>query len=313
MSIVGTVPASWPSPKVGRFAWRVRSESPEGCRLALLGLPDDTGVKLNFGRPGAAAGPAAFRAALAGFGTTFDAAGGSELETLVFDAGDVAPAIGDDEAALLETHARVEAATRQLHELGLAVVCVGGGHDLTLPTLSAYSWHAGTALGGINLDAHLDVRERVGSGMPFRRLIEGGFLAAERFCELGLNRFANDRADWEWLRGRGAELVLADEVLRDGVQAAQRWSRILAGGSGFLSIDLDGLDSSVAPGVSAKNPCGLRVEHAAELAESAGARADIRHFDLMELCPPHDVDGRTARVAAYLFLSFVAGFERRPT
>jgi hypothetical protein len=32
----------------------------------------------------------------------------------------------------------------------------------------------------------------------------------------------------------------------------------------------------------------------------------------MELCPPLDPDGRTARVAALLFLSFVAGFSERP-
>ena len=35
------------------------------CRVALVGLPDDTGVELNNGRTGASKGPAAFRAALA--------------------------------------------------------------------------------------------------------------------------------------------------------------------------------------------------------------------------------------------------------
>lgn len=310
--IAHTVPAAWPAAKPGRFAEHIRSSGPEGCRLALLGLPDDTGVRLNFGRQGAAAGPAAFRAALAAFGTSFDGAQQQQLDEPVFDAGDVLPASGDGESALLETHARAEAAARQLHDLGLLVVCVGGGHDLSLPTLSAYAKHFGSGLGGINVDAHLDVRERVGSGMPFRRLIEGGFLVPERFVELGLNRFANERADFEWLLGRGAELVLVEQVLREGARAKERWARALAGGAGFLSIDLDGLDAAVAPGVSAKNPLGLRVEHAAELAESAGARAEVRHFDLMELCPAHDVDGRTARVAAYLFLCFVAGLRQRP-
>ncbi|HVY30327.1 MAG TPA: arginase family protein [Polyangiaceae bacterium] len=311
MRICYTRAAAWATTKPGRFAANVRTDAPDGCRVALLGLPDDTGVKLNFGRSGAAEGPAALRAALAGFGASFDAAAERSLDVAVFDAGDVEPVPGG-ESELLETHARVEAAARELHELGLVVVAVGGGHDLSLPTLRALSQYRGAALGGINVDAHLDVRERIGSGMPFRKLIEGGFLEPRRFIELGLNRFANDQRDWEWLKAQGTELVLIDEVLRQGVRAGERLERALAGGSGFLSIDLDGLDGAFAPGVSAKNPLGLRVEHAAELAETAGLRPEILHFDLMELCPAHDVDGRTARVAAYLFLAFAAAVARRP-
>src|SRR5690349_18890452 len=121
MRIVSTVPASWPSPSPGRFAAQVRTASAERSRLALLGLPDDLGVRLNFGRPGAASGAVAFRGALASFGASFDAARAGELETLLFDAGDVAPAAGDDVAALFETHARVEAAVSELHALGLVV------------------------------------------------------------------------------------------------------------------------------------------------------------------------------------------------
>lgn len=311
MRIAHTEPATWPAARPGRFAENVRTGSPDGCQVALLGLPDDTGVGLNFGRIGAAAGPSAFRAALASFGTSFDALSGQPLAMLVFDAGNVVPAVGSDEAALFETHDRVEAAARALHEQGLVVVAVGGGHDLSLPTLSALAKHAGQALGGINVDAHLDVRERVGSGMPFRRLLDQGLLDARSFVELGLGRFANDRADVEWLRARGAELVLVDQVLREGMRSERWLERALQAGTGFLSIDLDALDAAVAPGVSARNPLGLRVEHAAELAEAAGARQEIRHFDLMELCPPRDAEERTARAAAYLFLAFMAGYARR--
>jgi formimidoylglutamase len=310
VAIVHTQPAEWPTRRPGRFADNVR-DSVEGCRVALLGLPDDTGVKLNFGRPGAKGGPTAFRTALASFGADFDALYEHRLETLVFDAGDVIPAPGDDEEALFETHRRIEAAAHALHELGLVVVGVGGGHDLSLPTLSAFAKHSQNSLGGINLDAHLDVRERVGSGMPFRRLIEGGWLDAGRFVELGLGRFSNEQRDFEWLRARGAELILVDDVLRQGLRAEALLDHALRSGPGFVSIDLDGLDAAFAPGVSARNPLGLRVEHAAELAEAAGARPAVRHFDLMELCPPHDLEGRTARTAAYLFLAFMAGFTRR--
>jgi len=57
-SIPHTRPGKWPKAiPPGRMAAQLRRQSPEGCALALLGLPDDAGVKLNHGRPGAAGGP----------------------------------------------------------------------------------------------------------------------------------------------------------------------------------------------------------------------------------------------------------------
>lgn len=312
LRISHTTAARWPALRPDRFAAGIRTDRPDGCALALLGLPDDTGIKLNGGRPGASEGPAAFRAALASFGTTWDGRAGRRLSAAVFDAGDVEPARGDDERAMFETHARVEQAVGELHARGLVVICVGGGHDLSLPAITALSRSAGGPLGGINVDAHLDVRERVGSGMAFRRLIEGGFVAPRWFAEVGLGRFVNDEADLRWLADKGATLVSADSVLGATLPVSRLRDVAFAHApAAFVSVDLDGLDAAQAPGVSAPNPMGLVVRHAAELVEAAGAAPNVRHLDLMELSPPHDHAGRTARLAAFLLLTFVAGFEAR--
>src|SRR6185503_8188990 len=63
MKLPHVTPGRWPQLRPDRFAATIRTDSPDGCRVALLGLPDDTGVALLGGRPGAAEGPAAFRAA----------------------------------------------------------------------------------------------------------------------------------------------------------------------------------------------------------------------------------------------------------
>jgi formimidoylglutamase len=300
----------WPELRPGRFASTL-SPSPDGCRAALLGLPDDLGVRLNGGRAGARGGPSAFRAGLARFGVPWDGLQARALDVALYDAGDVTPAPGDDEAALLETHARVERAVSALRERGLLTIGVGGGHDLSLPALRAVSTSLGRALGGVNLDAHLDVREKVGSGMPFRRLIEGRHLEARRFVELGLGRFSNDPRDLEWLRAQGGTAVFAEALFRDGLDPGAVLERACAEGPAFLSIDLDALDQGSAPGVSAPNPLGVSLRDAARLAEAAGACRDVQHFDLMEFNPSFDVDGHTARCAAFLFLSFIAGLCQR--
>src|SRR5690606_4907664 len=141
----------------------------------------------------------------------------------------------------------------------------------------------------------LDVRQRVGSGMPFRRLIEEGRLAGRRFVELGLGRFVNDPADLAWLGAQGGTAVHAEAILERGLDPGPALDAATAEGPAFLSVDLDVLDQSVAPGVSAPNPLGLGLQAAARLCEAAGARREIRHFDLMELNPAFDVDGHTAR------------------
>jgi formimidoylglutamase len=308
MTLPHTTPFHWPSIRPGRFAETIATTDPAECRIALLGLPDDLGIRLNRGRPGAAKGPRAFREALSAYGTVFDAREKKCFKARVFDAGDIIPATGDDESSLLETHRRVEQAVAALHAASLMPVCIGGGHDLTLPAVSALSHSVGNPVGGVNFDAHLDVRTTIGSGMPFRRLIESGALNANQFLEFGIGRFTCDEDDLRWLREQGSSIVLRDELTEAHGLFQQHFSSIE---TGFVSIDLDGIDSSHAPGVSAINPMGLSVSHAVSLAELAGREAKVKHFDIMELSPPHDQDGRTARVAAMIFLSFVAGFEAR--
>jgi formiminoglutamase len=312
MRLPNTTPPTWPEIKPGRFAAIIRHD-PTNCRLALLGLPHDLGIKLNNGRPGAAQGPAAFRAALATFGTTWDGQKKKPLNVPIFDAGDITPTQGDNESALLDTHTKIESAVAQLHQLNLVPICIGGGHDLTLPTITALSKHTRAPLAGINFDAHLDVRPRPGSGMAFRKLIDEKFLDPRRFTTVGVGRFVNDEPDCAWLTTQGASLIYADDFLAEPLRVDREFAATFADSTpGFLSIDLDAIDSSAAPGVSATNPAGLTVRHAAAFAEHAGLNPNVRHFDIMELSPPHDPTGRTARVAAVLFLSFVAGFGVRP-
>jgi formimidoylglutamase len=272
------------------------------CRIGLIGLADDLGVRLNNGRPGAKGGPAAFRAALAKYGV----ADPQRWDwPRVFDAGDIVPAAGEGEAALHETHRRVTEAVRAILELGLVPVGIGGGHDLTFPFVRAVAEDAirrgQGSLSGVYLDAHLDVRPTVGSGMPFRRLVEE--CGVHRLEVYGLNEFANSREHAAWFQEHGGTIHFG-EMACPGLG-------IFPGGDLFFSTDLDVAAAAVAPGVSATNPGGWSAATMEAWARAAGRCAGVRCFDIMELNPAFDVDGRTARLAAHLFLSFLRGFAER--
>jgi arginase family enzyme len=288
---------AWPTIADSRMAAAVRTDSPDGCSVALLGVPDETGVRLNGGREGAAQGPSAFRSALSRYGAREPA---GRAWPVVFDAGDVVPG-----ASLRETHQRVTAAAGSLLDAGLLPVMIGGGHDLTFPFVRALANRVETPLTGVYFDAHLDVRGEPGSGMPFRSLVE--WCGVRALYVHGLDRHANSAEHVRWFEGHGGRGAGGEVFGPDDPWPA---------GELFVSFDLDVIDQAFAPGVSAMNPCGWDPATACAWARSAGRCERVRCFDIMELSPPHDSPpgdgGRTARLAARLFLEFLSGFAERP-
>ncbi len=288
-----TTPPVYPDPIAGsRFASGISRDDPSGCAVALIGIPDDTGVKLNNGRPGAGEGPGAIRAALATMGVVDPE--GWEWPG-VFDAGDVEVVPGD----LHATHERVTAVTDAVIDLGLFPIALGGGHDLTFPFVRAVAQKHGP-MDGVYFDPHLDVREHDGSGMPFRKLIETR--AARSLRIHGFDPMSNSREHVRWFQSNGGridDLSSPKDPFPDGEV--------------FVSLDMDVLDSAYAPGVSALNAQGWTPELAARWVAAAGANPRVRCFDIMECSPPHDAQGRTARLAARMLLTFLRAYSERPS
>ena len=284
-----TPPLTPIEPHEGRFSSTVKPISEfvpsedDRRAVAILGMPDDTGVKMNNGRLGAKEGPSAIRRALARMGVDKPA---KRQWPLVYDAGDVLPA-GDD---LDETHHRVSEASKALAGAGFFPIGFGGGHDLT------FAFVRGVINGlpedekphaGVYLDPHLDVRETKGSGMPFRRLIEGCGVRSLQIT--GFDACMNSSEHHDWFLSHGGRVM--KEL--DTPPVGQPY---------FASLDLDAIDAAQAPGVSALNPCGVPAQVASYWIQRNAASQHLRCFDIMELSPPHDDGDRTARLAAYFFL-----------
>lgn len=293
-----TPPRTPIEPHEGRFSSTVKPISeytpdPDGRRaVAILGMPDDTGVKMNNGRAGANEGPGAIRRALTRMGVDKPA---TFVWPTVYDAGDVLP-VGDD---LDETHRRVSKASAALTSTDLFPIGLGGGHDLTFAFVRGvlYSLPQDSAPhSGAYLDAHLDVRETKGSGMPFRKLIEE--CGVERLTINAFDAAANTREHFDWFESHGGEIGSPTDF-----ELGAKYT--------FASLDLDAIDAAHAPGVSAPNPTGCSAFDASWWANHAMQFGDIKCFDIMELSPPHDEDERTARIAARILLNALEGLACR--
>jgi formiminoglutamase len=299
-----------PDPRDPRAASLLRSVGTEEARRhrrVLLGLPYDGGIP---SRPGARFGPRALREALSSFGTfdgSRDLAGGAGL----IDVGDVSlPAMNGGEA-----HRRIEEAARRLFEADLRPVFVGGDHGVTgslIRGLAAARPDLNLAL--VTVDAHLDVREyddeaSLSSGTPFRRALETPILTGARTAMIGLRRFANSAYYLDWAREQGVQLFTAEDVAARGARgvAEDALDRVMAGADAlYVSIDLDAADAAIAPGVSAAGVGGLSAREMIDLVRTLAAEPDLVGLDLMELSPPYDQDGRTAKLAARLLLETLA-------
>jgi formiminoglutamase len=290
-----TLPAAAPAGQLGGH----------GSRPAvILGFGSDEGVRRNKGRVGAAAAPAAIRAALGPLAF--------HLDRTVHDAGDVTVAGPSMKGPLagqsLEAgQARAGLAITRLLDAGRLPVVLGGGHETAFASYLGVAGSAavrdGLRVGVLNLDAHFDLRDEPvpSSGTPFLQMARAEAAAGRelRYAVVGISEPNNTRALFRTAGELGVDYLLDEDC--SAAAAAPFVAAFLAQVDAlYLTIDLDVLPASVAPGVSAPAAYGVPLPVISAVCRQVAASGKLLHLDVAELNPAFDVDGRTARVAARL-------------
>jgi len=259
----------------------------------ILGFASDEGVRRNKGRTGAAAAPAAIRAALGPLAF--------HLDRTVSDAGDIVVTDGALEAG----QARAGQAIAAMLDAGRLTVVLGGGHETAyasyLGVAASDAVRGGQRLGILNLDAHFDLRDEPlpSSGTPFRQMAEAEAAAGRefRYAVVGISEPNNTRALFNTADRLGVRYLPDEDCTAERVRAFV--AEFLAGVDVlYLTIDLDVLPASVAPGVSAPAAYGVPLPVISEAFRQVAESGKLLHLDVAELNPAFDIDGRTAKVAA---------------
>ncbi|KUG07227.1 arginase family protein [Solirubrum puertoriconensis] len=284
------------------------AELPE-ADVCLVGLPLDHGTVLEGGRAGAVGAPAAIRRELRRYHKTYNLEHNVRLDGLrIADAGDIA---GPQPYNHTEHHQRIRERVAELLRQYPRVVVLGGSHDGTYSTVRGlYDATGSQALGGVNVDAHADVKDRadLGSGTPFGKLLREGFVSGQRFTEIGLHSNLNTFEDIEFLHQQQATIVPLAHVQKDGMALyMERAVRRAAAGTAFVSFDTDAVAQAFAPAVSAPSADGLTPRQAVEAAFEAGRHTEVRLFEVVEFNPVFDRDFQTARLAATVITAFLTG------
>ncbi|KUM35097.1 formimidoylglutamase [Arthrobacter sp. EpRS71] len=266
----------------------------------VLGFCSDAGVLRNKGRVGAAKAPAAIRSALGPLAF--------HLDRDVFDAGDVV--VEDD--SLEAGQERAGRAISGLLDAGNLTVVLGGGHETAFASYLGVAGSEavrGKRLGVLNLDAHFDLRDEPtpSSGTPFLQMANAEAAAGRelQYAVVGISEPNNTRTLFDTANRLGVKYLL-DELCSP--EAAEVFvADFLAGVDVlYLTIDLDVMPASVAPGVSAPAAYGVPLPVISAICRQVAASGKLLHVDVAELNPEFDVDSRTAKVAARLVNTLLA-------
>jgi agmatinase len=201
--------------------------------------------------------------------------------------------------------ASVTAYLARLWRGGTQVFVLGGDHGVTIPVLDALEV-LGAPVYVVHIDAHLDWREEVGGirrgySSPLRWASTRPWIAG--MTQIGLRGTGSARrGEVAAARAYGSQLFTAARVHAEGIEP------VLAAIPDelplYVTIDADGLDPTIMPGVMAPAPGGLKFEQVAPLLQRLARRQRIVGLDIVEIAPRFDAsNGITCITAGRLVIS----------
>ena len=275
--------------------------------VGFLGIPYDVG---NSWRPGTRFGPREIR----NYSTRYSGWGGSQqkgywdinqnkrfLEDIsMSDCGDVDVAYYD----IKRNRKIITQTVKKILKAGTFPVVIGGDHSITYPCICAFEDFK--SLDIIQIDAHLDWIDEVdgiryANGSPMRRSMELDF--TNKMVQLGIRCIRSRESDYHFAKSQGSQIFTRQDIRQKGVDEIVE--KLPPLGNVYVSIDIDGLDPSIAPGTGSPTVDGLLYYEVINLLKGITKKSNVVGFDIVEVNPMVDLSGQTCLLATTLILEFL--------
>ncbi|MEJ2903999.1 formimidoylglutamase [Pedobacter panaciterrae] len=278
------------------------------ARFVLLGIPEDIGVRANYGLSGTSTawGPA-LKALLNTQSNRF--LDGSELVVLGhFEFTE--PQNNTIEAfqkKVSEIDNQVYECVLKIIAAGKTPIIVGGGHNNAYPIIKALASVHKKAVDILNIDAHADLREPKGrhSGNSFSYALKEGYLA--KYGIFGLHHNYNNEAILKQIEeNEKIQVVFFDDILLSDATVTLWTPFISAFKNPGLEIDLDSIENMLS---SAATPSGFSLNDIRKLILRSS-----KQFAYLHICEGASemADGRTSsftgKSIAYLITDFLKSY-----
>jgi len=273
------------------------TDNQKDATVHIWGYPDDEGIQLNGGRVGASAAPDSIRKAF------YKMTPGPLLDSKfkIWDAGNLSTQL-----PLANRHELAYQRVRDSLEKKKFVLTMGGGHDYGYPDakgfIEVFKRSKKKPL-VINFDAHMDVRplnNGLTSGTPFYRLLSE-YADDLHFFEVGIQDHCNSKEHIKWCEKKKGKILYQSEIEKKGLlPVLKKTFSKYKNHPTFISVDIDGFSSSVAPGCSQSWPTGFQAQEFFISLDYLFAHLDVKNLGIYEVSPPLDLGPLTSRLAALI-------------
>lgn len=171
------------------------------------------------------------------------------------------------------------------------IITLGGDHSISYPVIKALYQEYG-AIDILHIDAHGDLYDsfdgdRYSHACPFARIMEDKL--AQRLVQIGVRTLNTHQR--EQATRFGVEIIEMKDL---NLQKLPIFKKPL-----YLSVDIDALDPSCAPGVSHQEPGGMILREMLHIIQAI--EVPIIGADIVEYNPERDINKMTAMVCAKIF------------
>lgn len=198
---------------------------------------------------------------------------------------------------------RVAKAAGQTLREGKFLLTLGGEHSITAPLVQACAEVHGP-ISVLQIDAHADLRQQYDGTIHshaavMRRVLD----SAEAIAQVGIRNFS--REEFDDCREYIDRAITPYQIDQD-----PHWIDEAIGQLGdrvYLTVDIDGLDPSIAPGTGTPEPGGLSWRQTLALLRALCRQRQVLSADIVEVMPippSHTTEFLAARLA-YKIIAYV--------
>lgn len=281
--------------------------SQSNAQFVLIGIPEDIGVRANYGIAGAATTWQSALKALLNIQSTPFFNGDNLLVLGHFEFSDSGTKTIDQlQRKVVEIDNAVFPVIHKIVDAGKTPIIIGGGHNNAYPIIKGASLALNSSIDVVNIDAHADLRPTNGrhSGNGFSYAIKDGFLT--RYGIFGLHQNYNNHTILQTLESnRHIYPVFFDDLLKSDQPFLTAWNSLLTktGHTTGLEIDLDSIENVLS---SAMSPSGFPLNEIRKIILTTTKKLAYLHIcEGAVALNEGRQDQSTAKTIAYLVSDFI--------
>jgi agmatinase len=204
-----------------------------------------------------------------------------------------------------DNSARATQVVKKILDQGAVPIVLGGDHAVPIPVFRAYEGQEKMHI--IQFDAHIDWRDErdgtpEGLSSPMKRASEMSWVSG--MTHIGIRSTGSARtAEFEDAWSYGAQIIGAQELHQRGVEEVL--NSIPDADRYYITLDADGMDPAIAPGVRTIAFGGVDYYEATNLIHGLAKKGKIVGYDIVEVVPSLDVVNMTSYLAARLTLNLI--------